>query len=107
MEILTNIIIAGCSLVGTIFGFIKLLQKQFEKLEKKFDKIDQRFDKIDQRFEEVRKDIAQLDSRVNHLENRLERVESELKVEIRDLTKRIDQLFFMRQVTDYDHPKES
>lgn len=53
----TNIIIALCSVIGTVFSITKILGKKFEKIE--------------ENFKEIRLDIRQLDNRLSHLEGYL------------------------------------
>jgi DNA anti-recombination protein RmuC len=92
MEItmITNIIIAGGSVLAAVLSISKLLGKKFDKIDEKFDKIDEKFErleskmdtrfdrlesKIDARFEktefkfdEVNKAIGSLDARLHRIE---------------------------------------
>lgn len=55
----SNIIIAGCSVIGVLFGGARIIRKQFDKVNKKLD--------------EMSLDIRKLDSRISRIEGYIER----------------------------------
>lgn len=60
----TNIIIAVCTLIGTVLSITTILGRKFDKIDARFDKIDLRFERVDQKFDQSLDRLARIEVRV-------------------------------------------